>query len=289
MSTYETAETKYIDVKGVKFAYRYFGASSGKLPLVFNIHFRGTMDHWDPAFINPIAKVRPVILIDNSGVGSSGGEVPESFPGWAENIINVVEALGLKKVDVLGFSMGGFAAQLIALNAPHLVRKLIIAGSGTSQGEGIESGDPQWFTMLATAATEEEHHKGFVKTFYSHSDKKQAVGEEWWKRMTSARSDRSHYLGPEGSQRQIASFMRWAGGDFREEAGYDRLDQIKIPVLVANGSNDLLAPTVNSWILYKRLVNSDAHLHLFPDSGHGFLNEYADQFSRMVNEFLDTW
>lgn len=144
MSTYETAETKYIEVDGVKFAYRHFGAlSSGNLPLVFNIHFRGTMDHWDPELINPIAATRPVVLIDNSGVGRSSGEVPDSYAGWAANIIAVVEALRLDKVDVIGFSMGGFVAQLIALDAPHLVRRLIIAGSGPSQGEGTAVEDSE--------------------------------------------------------------------------------------------------------------------------------------------------
>ncbi|KAK9257922.1 Alpha/Beta hydrolase protein [Lipomyces tetrasporus] len=286
MSTYETAKDQFIDVKGVKYAYRYFGASTGTT-LVFNVHFRGTSDHWDPNLINPIASTRPVLLIDNSGVGRSGGEIPDSFTGWAQNIVDVIEALNIKEVDVLGFSMGGFVAQLIALNCPHLVRKLILAGTGPSAGPGVQGGKPEYFGLLAAAATEEEYHNGFLKTFYSLSDKKQSLGELWWKRMTSARPNRVDYVGPEGTQRQIAAVMKWAGGEFREEGSYDRLDQIKIPVLIANGSNDVLVPTENSWILWKRLVNAEAHLHLFPDSGHGFLNEYADIFSKEIITFLD--
>ncbi|KAJ8098585.1 Alpha/Beta hydrolase protein [Lipomyces tetrasporus] len=277
---------QFIDVKGVRYAYRYFGAAT-EIPLVFNIHFRGTVDHWDPDFINPIASTRPVILIDNSGVGRSSGEIPESYAGWAKNIVDVIEALGIKQVDVFGFSMGGFVAQLIALNAPHLVRKLILAGTGPSAGPDVKNGEPEYLGLLSNAATEEENHNAFLKTFYSPSDKKQALAELWWKRMTSARTDRVDYVGPDGTQRQLAAAVKWLGGEFREEGSYDRLDQIKIPVFIANGSNDLLIPTVNSWVLWKKMVNADAHLHLFPDSGHGFLNEYADIFSKQVISFLD--
>jgi pimeloyl-ACP methyl ester carboxylesterase len=109
MSTQQTAITQYVDVKGIKVAYRLFGATSG-IPLLFNQHFRGTMDHWDLLLINLIAKSRPVLLFDSYGVGKSGGEVPETFAGWAEVAINLVKALGIKQVDVFGFSMGGMAA-----------------------------------------------------------------------------------------------------------------------------------------------------------------------------------
>ncbi|KAK9364722.1 Alpha/Beta hydrolase protein [Lipomyces kononenkoae] len=286
MATYETAVDKFIEVKGMKYAYRLFGKSSG-IPLVFNIHFRGTMDHWDPDFINPLAATRPILLVDNSGIGRSGGTVPQSFKEWAQNIVDVIEALGIKQVDVLGFSMGGFVAQLIALNNPNLVRKLVLAGTGPSEGPGVVKGASEPIGMLATAATEEDNHQGFLKTFYTLSDKKQAIGEKWWKRMTSARKDRSDYLGPEGTQNQIAAVLKWLGGEFREDGSYDRLGELTLPVFIANGSNDILVPTENSYVMFKQMVNAEAHLHLFPDSGHGFLNEYASTYSTMVIDFLD--
>lgn len=106
--------------------------------------------------------------------------------------------------------------------------------------------------------------------------------------MTNARPDRSPYVGPEGTQKQVAAAMKWMGGEFREEGSYERLDQIKIPVFVANGSDDVLIPTPNSFVLWKRMMKTtDVHLHIFPDSGHGFLNEYADEFSKMIIMFLD--
>ena len=291
--TYETAPDKYITANDVKYAYRILGdPNSQQLPLVMNVHFRGTMDHWDPLFINPLATKRPVILIDNAGVGRSEGQVGESYAEWGQCIIDVVLALGYQEVDVLGFSMGGYAAQMIALNGPSQglkVRKLIIAGSGPSVGEGATSGESQWVSQLVMAKTEEDHRKGFLNTFFSLTPKKQRIGEEWWERMTNARKERSDYVSEEGTKRQLAAVMKWMGPDVeeRKNGSYDRLHEIRIPVLVANGSNDVLVPTENSITLWRKLVNTEASLHLYPDSGHGFLDEYHEHFSGLVNDFLD--
>ncbi|KAL6246083.1 hypothetical protein RBB50_007236 [Rhinocladiella similis] len=286
MSTYETAQTQYITVNGVKHAYRLFGLSSGT-PLFLHVHFRGNMDWWDPAFINPLAAVRPILLVDNTGVGLSEGEVPTRFADWATAIIDVAHGLGITRLDVLGFSMGGFVGQLMALQAPDLVRRLIVAGSGPSAGEGVVSSDPKYFVEVAGGSTFDEYHAGLKHTFFTQSEKKQALGEQWIQRMANARPNRAPLLGGQGLQNQIAALQRFFSGDHREEATYDRLDQIKIPVLVANGSSDVLVAKENSILLWKRLVNSDAQLHLYADSGHGFLNEYHKHFSRLVNEFLD--
>lgn len=286
MATYETAEDKYVTINGVKHAYRLFGQTTG-IPLFLHVHFRGNMDWWDPAFINPLAAKRPILLVDNTGVGRSEGQVGTTFAAWAQTIIDVAKALNISKLDVFGFSMGGFAAQRIALQAPELTHKLIVGGAGPSAGEGVVGGDPKHFTEVATASNFDEFHSSLIHTFFSQSDKKQAVGEKWIQRMAGARQNRAPLLGEEGTQAQIAAVQRWFGGDFREEGSYDQLGQIKVPTLVANGSNDLLVPTENSIVLWRGLKNTDVTLHLYPDSGHGFLDEYPVQFSRLVNEFLD--
>lgn len=286
MSTYETAETKFVTVHGLKHAYRLFGKSEG-IPLFMHVHFRGNMDWWDPALINPLAAKRPILLIDNTGVGRSEGEVPTTFAGWAQGIIDVVKAIKIPALDVLGFSMGGFVAQRIALQAPELVRHLVVGGAGPSAGEGVVGGDPKHFVEVASGSTWDEWNTSLKHTFYSPSEKKQALAEEWIQRMSNARPDRVGLLTGQGLQNQIASVQTWFSGEDREHGAYDQLDQIKVPTLVANGSNDLLVPTENSIVLWKRLVNSDAQLHLYPDSGHGFLDEYHEQFSRLLNEFLD--
>src|ERR1700716_2871353 len=136
--SHQTAPTQFVEANGIRFAYRRFGNAAG-VPLVFNQHFTGTMDHWDPAVTVGLAKDREVILFNNAGVSSSSGEVPTTFEETGANAIAFIKALGLKKVDVLGFSIGGFVAQEITLQAPDLVRRLVLVGTGPRGGQGMES------------------------------------------------------------------------------------------------------------------------------------------------------
>src|SRR5260370_5785638 len=113
------------------------------MPLVFNIHFLGTMDHWDPLVTDGFAKEREVILFDNAGISSSSGEVPTSIEGMAANAIAFIKALGLSQVDVLGFSIGCLVAQPVTLAPPELVRRLVLVGTCPPNGESIASFTPQ--------------------------------------------------------------------------------------------------------------------------------------------------
>jgi len=140
--THQTAPTQFVETNGIRFAYRRFGKSGG-VPLVLNQHFTGTMDHWDPAVTNGLAKDREVILFNNAGVSSSSGEVPTSIEEMAANAIAFIRALELSKIDVLGFSIGGFVAQEIAGQASGLVRKLILVGTGPRGCEGMASLTPE--------------------------------------------------------------------------------------------------------------------------------------------------
>src|ERR1700745_3496472 len=134
--THQTAPTRFTEANGIRFAYRHFGKPNG-MPLVFNQHYTGTMDHWDPAVTDGFAKSREVILFDNAGVSSSSGEVPATFADMGANAVAFIKALGLAKVDVLGFSIGGFVAQEIA---PDLVRRLVLVGTAPRGGERMEGG-----------------------------------------------------------------------------------------------------------------------------------------------------
>src|SRR5882724_9785524 len=127
--THQTAPTQFVEANGIRFAYRRFGKANG-VPLVFNQHYLGTMDYWDPTVTNGLARDREVILFNNAGVSSSSGDVPTTFKQMCANAVAFIRALGLKRVDVLGFSIGGMVAQEIALQAPDLVRKLILDGTG---------------------------------------------------------------------------------------------------------------------------------------------------------------
>ena len=136
--THQTAPTQFVEAGGIRFAYRRFGKVNG-VPLVFNQHYLGTMDYWDPVVTDGLARDREVILFDNAGISSSSSEVPTTFEQMGANAVAFTRALGLSKADMLGFSIGGMVAQEIALQAPDLVRKLILVGTGPRGGQGMES------------------------------------------------------------------------------------------------------------------------------------------------------
>ena len=119
----EAAPTRFQDIGGVRLAYRHFG-KEGAPPVVCFQHFTGTMNNFDPIHTNRLAQDRPVILVDYRGVGRSGGEMPDSMPATAADIIAFVKALGLKEIDLFGFSIGGMVAQQVVLDAPELVRRI---------------------------------------------------------------------------------------------------------------------------------------------------------------------
>src|SRR2546422_9991317 len=136
--SHQTAPIQFVEADGIRFAYRRFGKAGG-VPVVFNLHYLGTMDYWDPAVTDGLARDREVILFDNAGVSSSSGEVPTTFEQMGANAVAFSRALGLKKMDVLGFSIGGMVAHEITLQAPSLGRKLILVGTGPVGGQGMES------------------------------------------------------------------------------------------------------------------------------------------------------
>jgi pimeloyl-ACP methyl ester carboxylesterase len=233
---YESAPDQFITIKGILYAYRRFGKEDG-VPLFLHMHFRGTMDHWDPAFINPLATARPIIIFDSAGVGRSEGEIPVTFASWAKMALDFFEALGLKEVDVFGFSMGGCTAQLIALNAHKgLVRKLVLAGTVPSGGEGVvRRNPPTEYNVLRLAKTKDEQHHAFLISFFSKSEKSQAEGQAAWERIQNARSHPVDYIEVETAKRQSVASQSFYDLEKTGEGSYNRLHELTIPVLIANG------------------------------------------------------
>src|SRR3981189_843441 len=178
--THQTAPTQFVEANGIRFAYRRFGKVVG-VPLVFNQHFTGTMDHWDPAVTDGFAKEREVILFNNAGISSSSGQVPTSIEGMAGNAIAFIGALGLAKVDVLGFSIGGFVAQEIAGQAPGLVRKLVLVGTGPRGGQGMANLTPE--AQRIFGATYDPPDEIWLAGFFTPSEASQAAGREFLKRF----------------------------------------------------------------------------------------------------------
>lgn len=248
MSTHQTATTRYVDYRDGKLAYRRFGASNG-VPLVFFVHFRGTMDKWDPLLINSIAATRPVILVDYAGVGKSTGAVAASFRESADDMIEFLSLINVKEVDVLGFSIGGFVAEMVALNAPAdklKVRKLILCGTASSAGKGIED-SPNDFMPAATS--KDIGVAAFKELFFPHNSEGEKAAEEWWARVQERNESTSGEVSSEwlsegykdggaGIQSQGTAIQLWTNPDTSSgrEGSYGRLDQLNIPVLIANGS-----------------------------------------------------
>jgi pimeloyl-ACP methyl ester carboxylesterase len=274
---HETAPTRYVEAKGVRFAYRRFGKAGGA-PIVFNQHFQGTLDHWDPAVTNGLAETREVILFDNAGVASSSGETPGSFQEMGANAIAFTRALGLKRVDVLGFSIGGMVSQEFVLQAPDLVRKLILVGTGPRGADMSTSQSQQIF-----AATYEPAEHLWLKVHFSPSEASQAAGLAFLERKLRRR-DRDPLVGQQTIDAQRAAIGKYIA--YRDAPGYlDYLKSMRLPTLLVQGGNDVIIPTYNSYVLQQNLPN--AQLILYPDSNHGSFYQYPERFVAQATYFLD--
>jgi pimeloyl-ACP methyl ester carboxylesterase len=255
------------------------------VPLVFNQHYTGTMDHWDPAVTDGFAKEREVILFDNAGVSSSSGEVPASFEQMGANAVAFIKTLGLPQVDVLGFSIGGFVAQEITLAAPQFVRRLILVGTGPRGGEGMAGGTPEGNRIFGAKYDEPDHL--WLSVFFTPSPASQAAGRAFLKRFRLRTKDRDPEVNDRVPLAQRAAIAKWAAP---RERPYDYLKTIQQPTLVVNGSTDPIIYTVNSFILQQNLPN--AQLIIYPDSAHGSHHQYPELFVRHVSMFLsatDVW
>lgn len=292
----QTAVTQYVTSakNGVRFAYRRIGDKNG-VPLVMHIHYRANMDLWDPLFVNTLAQVRTVIIFDNAGVGRSSGEVPETFQGWADDLLCFVEAIGLEKFDLLGFSMGGYCAQMAALTAPHLVRKLILSGTGSSTPTADHVAGVVWprenapaeaIKALSGSEGSEEEPKSIQFSFFYDDEPGRAAFQQYWNRLHERTAEPLllKLLDRDGAaQRQFNA----ATDSFKKnpQASFDRLGELKMPTLIANGDNDLLIPTSRSWEFLKQIPN--AQLIIYPRAGHGFIWQYAQLYATHINMFLD--
>lgn len=241
------------------------------------------MDFWDPALIDTLAKSRPILLLDNAGIGKSSGEIPTTLHGVAVHVIALLSALHIHKIDLLGFSMGGGAAQHVALAAPNLVRKLILAGTRTSRTRNTIFGPRKIFYELANSATEAEFKVAWTLSFFNPSQHGRDAAQASWDRIMTRTEDRAPHLSPELAKRMTEAFSKFSVSS--PDNPYERIHELTMPVFVANGDNDLLIPTPNSFELAQILPH--AHLHIYPNSGHGFLYQYAELFAKHVDLFLD--
>jgi pimeloyl-ACP methyl ester carboxylesterase len=275
---HQTAPTQFANAAGIRFAYRRFGKSGG-VPLVFNMHFTGTMDHWDPAVTDGLAHDREVILFDNAGISSSSGEVPNSIEEMAGNAAAFIRAVGLTQVDVLGFSLGGLVAQELALAEPELVRRLILLGTGPRSGEGMASLTPEAQKIFGARYQEPDHL--WLKVFFTPSEVSQAAGRAYLKRFHLRVDDREPEVSDQVAPAQLEALAKW--GTPRENP-FEYLKAIAHPTLVVNGDSDVIIYSVNSWILQQHLPH--AQLILYPDANHGSQYQYPGRFVQHASLFL---
>jgi pimeloyl-ACP methyl ester carboxylesterase len=275
--TWEYAPTRMIDVGGTKFAYRALGPETG-VPVIFLNHLAAELDRWDPRVVDGIAAKRRVIVFDNRGVGATEGSTPNSVEVMARDAIAFIRALGFEQVDLLGFSLGGFISQVIALEEPRLVRKVILAGTGPAGGVGIDKVTSVTIRDMITAALTFKHPEYYL--FFTGTSNGRKAARDFLLRLKERTHNRDKPVSISAFVTQLKAIHAWG-----RQAPAD-LSLIKHPVLVANGDHDKMVPSSNSVDLARRLPN--AELVLYDDAGHGGIFQYHEDFVKKALAFLET-
>ena len=277
--THLTAPTRFIEVDGDRFAYRRWGnTQSGQPPLFFVPHFRAGLDHWDPLLTDSLAEGREVILFNGRGIASSTGAPRNRIEDMADDIALAIRALGLSKVDLLGFSIGGMEVQDVALRHPDLVRKLLLLGTGPRGGEIMR--DPR---VVQVALNPEPNADDFLFLFFGRSEAAKQAGLAFWERRHQ-RPELDPPSSPEVAKAQgeaLAAFVTPLPGD----NPFAHLNAIRHPTLVLNGVNDIMVHSINSWQLAQNIPN--AQLLIYPDAGHGAQFQNPERFLKHAIQFLE--
>ena len=275
-ATHQTAATQFVQADDVRFAYRRYGATS-PIPLVVLQHFRGNLDNWDPALTDALARERDVVLVDYPGTGSSSGAFGPSISQTARRMIAFLAALDLAQIDLLGFSIGGFVAQEIALIRPTLVRRLVLAATGPKGAPGMHG----WREDIAAAARAESKPENLLYIMFAHTDTSQAKGMEFLGRFMQRREGRDAPTTDTVRDAQYDAIVEWGIPD---HGALQRLTGIESPTLVIQGDNELMIPTKLSHLLAGLIP--DAQIKIYPDAAHGFLFQYPTEVAAEVGAFL---
>jgi pimeloyl-ACP methyl ester carboxylesterase len=272
------ASGRTVDVQGEQFAHRRFGTPSATVPpLLLLQHFRGNLDSWDPELTAVLAADREVVAVDLRGVGASTGTCRDDVTDMARDTLAFLDALGLREVDVLGFSLGGHIAQELVLLRPRLVRRLVLAGTAPQGAPGLRWNDDvhRWATQDVTGPDE------FIPLFFSGSSASTGLAWQHLARTSARTEDRDAPVSLAARDAQYTALMAWAIPD---RSKLERLSAIRQPTLVANGDDDTMMSTANSALLAEHIPG--AQLRIYPDAGHGFLDQHPVLFGEHVRQFL---
>jgi pimeloyl-ACP methyl ester carboxylesterase len=260
---------------GIDYTYRDVG--DGEVPLLLLQHFRGNLDNWDPALIDGLATHRRVVAFDNVGVGNTTGTTPHSVDAMAVDALTFLDAMNLERVDVLGFSLGSFVAQEMALLRPSLLRRVVLASAAPRGAPGMHGWAPD---VIAAVGGRELNPQGYLDVFFPATSRR--AGEEALTRMFSRTGDPDQPTSWQTRQAQYDAVCAWG---VPNHAMLQRLAEIDQPVLLANGDSDPMILPRYSYLLAGLLPN--AQLTIYPNAAHGFLFQYHDEFAANVNAFLD--
>ena len=275
MTTWKETPTRTIDVGGVKFAYRELGTGSD-VPVVFLHHLTAVLDDWDPRIIDGIAAHHRVIAFDNRGVGGTGSSVPNTVEQMGADAIAFIRALGLEKVDLFGFSLGGGVAQMVALQAPELVRRMILAGTGPRGGGGIDQITKIAVIAYLKAGLTLSDPRNFL--FFPRTAEGKRAASDYFNRLKERTHNRDKRISMQARIAQLKA-IRHAG-----QSEPDDLSLITQPVFVANGDHDLMVASSHSADMARRLPN--ARLKIYPNSGHGGVFQHHRTFVSDALQFL---
>jgi pimeloyl-ACP methyl ester carboxylesterase len=272
--SHETASTQFVEVGGNRLAYRRFGRPSD-CPLLLLNYFAAAMDDWDPRVTNGLAAQREVILFDNVGVASSTGATPSTVAAMTKDCVDFCKALGLKKLDILGFSLGGMIAQCLAAEHPNLIRRMILVGTGPQGGEGMT------FTELSLGDLKDPVGL-LMKSFFTASDSSQAAGRAYVERLQLRKADRDAAVSEKTASAQLDTIRDW--GAIPSSDRYAMLRKIRQPVLIVHGNHDIVVIPINAFLLGQHLPNGQ--LVMYPDASHGAASQHAHFFLEQARLFL---
>ena len=262
---------------GVDYAYRDTGGGGG-VPLVLFQHFRGNLDNWDPALIDALAATRRVVTFDNAGVGGSTGTTPDTIEQMARDALAFLAAMGIGQADLLGFSIGSFVAQQIALTRPAIVRRLVLASSAPQGAAGMHGWAPEVIGAIGTPKTSPEEYLG---VFFTGSASSRQAGQEALRRMYARTQDRDQATTWATREAQYDAVCAWGIPD---HARLQRLSALDMPVFVANGDSDPMILPHYSYLLAGLIPQ--ARVKIYPDAAHGFLFQHHADFAADIEAFL---
>lgn len=277
MAKYEELKNLTVEsVTGTTFAYRDTGGDG--VPLVLLQHFRGTLDSWDPDLLDDLGSNRRVIAFDNVGVGGSSGNVPHTIAEMASGALEFLDAIALEKVDLLGFSIGSFVAQELAITRPSLINRVVLASAAPKGAPGMHRWAPD---VIAVVGVRETGPEAYLNVFFTPSEESQNAGKAFMSRIFSRSENKDAPATWECRVAQYDAVCEWGEPN---RALLERLESIEMPVFVANGDSDPMILPRYSYLLAGLLP--DVRVKIYPDSAHGFLFQHHEEFASDVEAFL---